>query len=456
MNRNKLTKHEPGSIKEVLTIFLPLMLLLLSTSIMILVDRMILARYNVDTMNAVGTAANAMSAFTCAFIATASIAEIFVGQYNGLNQPKKLAIPVWQMLWFALFSSVVFIPLAFWSGHWFLPDSIYNEAFPFYFLLVLIGPVFTAVSALSAFFIGQGKTFFVTIAAILSNAINIILDFILIFGVEGYIEPMGSKGAGLATTFAQLFFLGLLASVFFSKKNITNHHTTNFSFNKKVFLECIKIGAPSTLSSLILLSGWGFITIYISYAYFELLTVYTLGIAIFLFFLFYTDSLSKATSTIISNAIGSGELKIIDRTLKSATIIHIFFLILILIPTWIFPELIILGYFGENNQLSIYDSEQAILTLKSLALLFLLEGFVGIFSGIFIAGGDTKYIMLSNTIATWICTVLPCYICLKYFNISVAQIFFFIFPLYGISMIIMYINRYKNNKWLQYRVNKDD
>ena len=41
-------------------------------------------------------------------IGIASIAEVFVGQFNGAKEYLKVASLVWQMIWFSLATSVIF------------------------------------------------------------------------------------------------------------------------------------------------------------------------------------------------------------------------------------------------------------------------------------------------------------------------------------------------------------
>ena len=446
---NKLTKYPAGSVRELLAISFPLMLSILSTTLMILVDRIILAHYSLNAMNAVGTVANIMNIFICSCAATAAIAEIFVGRYNGKKEYSKMAIPVWQMLWFSFMSALVLIPCAFWSGKYLMPENIYDDGNPFYFWMMFFGWIFSVVAALSAFFIGQGKTLLVTIAACIANFTNIALDYLLIFGIEGYLEPLASAGAGIATVTSQFIFASILAVKFFSKENQEKYKTLHYKFNKTVFWDCLKIGAPSTLSHVIQISGWALLANYIASYHEEELTAYTFGISFFLFFVFYIDALTKAIAAIISNNIGAGNFAGVKSVIKSASRVHLFFIVILLIPIWIYPDFIINIYYGHNVSIAAHILEDSKIILKALILLFLLEGFTGIFCGVLTAGKDTQFILLANTMATWFCTVIPSIIMLKYYYASVIYVYLYTFPFYGMSMCIMYIYRFKSNKWMK-------
>jgi len=447
-----LTKYKPGSFREILYISLPLMMSLLSNTIMILTDRIILAHYSIDAVNAVATVINTISVFNCAFVATAAIAEVLVGQFNGKREYKKVSSPVWQMLWWSLFSYILYIPCAFWGGHLLIPDAVYDSAYPFYFWIMLSGPVFAAVAAISSFYIGIGKTYIVTIAAVVANLINIALDCVLIFGIDGYLDPMSSKGAGIATTIAQIVFLAILAGAFLTKENRKTYHTFNYKFDKKIFIACLKIGLPSTLNSFLLIGGWAVIANYIAAYHENLLTAYNFGLTFYLFFLFYTDALGKTTTTIVSNAIGANTLSVIPRMIKSATMLHLIILLIVFVCTWCFSAEIIILFYGAHNNFSTEDIHELTLILRSLSLLFFFEGYMGIYSGILLGGGDTRFILITNIIATWIVTVIPCIIWLKYFPCKVSDLNIYLFPFYCLLVFLMYFMRYKTSNWIRFKI----
>lgn len=98
----KLTKHPSGTIKELFAISFPLMLSFLSNYLMLFFDRLILANYSLQAMNAVTASSLFCMIFQYGAIGIASIAEVFIGQFNGSKQYLKAAGPTWQMIWFSL------------------------------------------------------------------------------------------------------------------------------------------------------------------------------------------------------------------------------------------------------------------------------------------------------------------------------------------------------------------
>jgi MATE family multidrug resistance protein len=442
---SRLSKYQPGSVSEVFAISFPLMLSILTTSIMIFVDRLMLARYSIESMNSVAVAANITSIFIYALVGSTSIAEIFVGQYNGKRNYKKIASPVWQMFWFSVISSVIFIPLAFWGGDFFITKTIYKEAFPFYFWMTLFGPVFGIIAALSSFFIGRGKTKIVTMTAFMANLLNIILDYFLIFGVEGYLDPMGSEGAAISTVTSQIIWAITLIAIFLNKNNREKYYTSNYEINKKDMLACLRVGSPSTISHFVELSGWAVMSSFIADYNPDYLFVHSIGVSIYILFVFYMDGLSKGVAAVTSNAIGSGQKELVKKIVQSAKIIHLIFATIIAIPLVLFPNSLINFYCGSQD-ISPYLVQHLEYAIIATSLYFLLDGYAWIYAGVLTAAGDTKYIMFANLFSTWVLTVIPCILWLKFLPSTPSTLFISIYPFYAIGMLMFTFYRFRNRK----------
>ncbi|BBE29930.1 MATE family efflux transporter [Tepiditoga spiralis] len=116
-----------------------------------------------------------------------------------------------------------------------------------YTKIVAFGSVFQMlVSLLSSGLRGIGNTFMSMISALIINTINIILDWIFIFGKFGFPE-MGVKGAAIATSLAAIigFLFLVFYYVFFSKVKIRFKYIKNL--NKKYILKLFYLAVPSGL-----------------------------------------------------------------------------------------------------------------------------------------------------------------------------------------------------------------
>lgn len=87
-----------------------------------------------------------------------------------------------------------------------------------------------AFMALSAFFIGQGKVKLIMIVSLVGNLVNMLLDYLLIFGVEGYWSPLGAVGAAWATASAQMLQIAILFMIFLNRNYRTHYGTLRWHF----------------------------------------------------------------------------------------------------------------------------------------------------------------------------------------------------------------------------------
>lgn len=83
---NPLTRYPGGSIRELFSISLPLMISSLAALFMIFTDRIFLARYSLDSLNASVNAGTMAWALMSGFSMITAMSEVFVAQYNGAKQ----------------------------------------------------------------------------------------------------------------------------------------------------------------------------------------------------------------------------------------------------------------------------------------------------------------------------------------------------------------------------------
>ncbi|MBM3610878.1 MAG: hypothetical protein FJX18_05085, partial [Alphaproteobacteria bacterium] len=137
--KSSLTSYPSGSLGEIFTLALPMMLTALSNNLMLFLDRIILGHYSLDAMNSAAAAGSVTLPFVFGGYAITAIAEVFVGQRNGARKYSLVAQPVWQMLWFSLILMLFFIPMGLFMGPFILVDSFLKEGLPYYQWLMCFG-----------------------------------------------------------------------------------------------------------------------------------------------------------------------------------------------------------------------------------------------------------------------------------------------------------------------------
>ncbi|MCP5505246.1 MAG: MATE family efflux transporter, partial [Chlamydiales bacterium] len=166
-----------GSLRQLWKVSSGLMVSFLSMVAMMFVDRLFLSYYSTDALSAATSSGTLFWAGNFLWVTLAAMAEVFVAQYNGSKQYQKLGEPVWQMIWLSGISLIFFVSLGSFGSQFFLESGFMNQSEIEYFRWNnYFAPFLTLLTALSAFYIGQGKTGIIKWLGVIGNGVNVLLD----------------------------------------------------------------------------------------------------------------------------------------------------------------------------------------------------------------------------------------------------------------------------------------
>lgn len=227
--------------KEMLGIALPIMLQTLILSMINLADVFMIGRVGEVEIASVGLSNQILFLFMLFCIGINSAGAIFVAQYYGRNDKKKIKIILAIAISLSMALASIFTLLAY-----FIPDRLmrlYTEdvrvidvAIP-YLRIVAISYIFTGLTIVySTLLRSMGNTKMAMHASIITLFVNITLNYLLIFGKFGF-PKLGVAGAAIATTSARFFEIITIVTV--SKKK---QYDIFLEFNhfKKVTFDHIK------------------------------------------------------------------------------------------------------------------------------------------------------------------------------------------------------------------------
>jgi MATE family multidrug resistance protein len=424
----------------------PLILTAMSGNLMYICDRLMVSQYSASSANAIASSQVVVAIFYMLLFGISSIAEVYVGQYNGAHQTDKVAKPVWQMIWFSLIGGALVIPIALALKPYLLLKEFYAEAdiyFNYSVYCLFLAPLNIA---LSAFFIGRGETFIVTMSAIVANIVNFILNYILIFGTS-FLAPQGVKGAVIATIIAQAFSCLILAAVFFNKKNNKIYKTRRASFDLQLLKECIKVGGATSIGHTVELLAWTTGFKIIASAKPEYLTVHVIGQTIFFMFSFLAEGLKQGVSTFASNLIGAKQLSYLNKLISKAAFIHIIIICCIGLIILFFSSQILHFFFPNVIEQGLF--EPAKMVLFFVWLYILIDGFAWVIAGVLTSGGDTRFLMIGNILTSWLASVVPTYILLHIMRLDDYLVSWYTCIVYGAINLSIFYYRYKYCNWLK-------
>ncbi len=177
---------------------------------------------SVEALAAVGIAGSFISALFWILAQTRSAISAIVSQYFGAKKLDEIASLPAQIILINVFLStlIFFITIYFINTifSWYHADGLILDYAVSYYKIRAIGLPFTLFTfSVFGVFRGLQNTFYPMIISIVGALVNVILDFVLVYGIENIIEPMNVEGAALASVIAQVI-MAIIALVLFLKK----------------------------------------------------------------------------------------------------------------------------------------------------------------------------------------------------------------------------------------------
>ena len=448
---NSLTRYPEGGVRELWSISFPLMISTFAMLLMIFTDRIFLAHYSVGALNASVNAGTLAWAFMGGIGMITAMSEIFVAQYNGAKLYHRLGSPVWQMIWVSLASVVIYLPTALWGSPWIFAGDPYAAMEIDYFRWIMFfAPAYPLMTAFAGFFIGQGKTKIMILLALIATGLNIFLDWLLIFGVEGFIPEMGIRGAAIATNFGYCFQSVVLLLLFLRKKNRETFGTGNWRFDKTQMIQCLKVGIPQGLFCSLEIYGWAVFYWMMTRLSEQHITISSICQSFCILLSFFFDGLSKGSAAIAANFIGSKRHELVKKVLKSGLILLGFFLVAVSF-IFLFDPLKTAGllFFSTSDGISGLDANFASALKTCMIFSFIYIFFDGprwVLSGLLSAAGDTLFLLLAGSFSVWIFLLLPLQLIIVQNQLSVEYAWG-LTVLYAALFFALYFARFQQGAW---------
>ena len=280
-------------------------------------------------------------------------------------------------------------------AHLLAADPVVGDyAAQFIFFRFLGIPAFLVSVSYRGFFFGINKTKIFMFSGLMTNVLNIVFNYFLIYGSFGIVPKMGLAGAGLgstlATTFDFLFYFTVSQLPGYRHRyRILKNFKLDFSVIKRIY----KISLPVSFQNVFILIGFlSFITITGFIGIKEQAATQAVISTLFISFL-PCFGFGIAVQTLVGNYIGSKKFnlaKIYGLEAAKVASYYTFLLgfVFILLPQYVLTII-------TTNQ-SIIDVAKPALRIAGFAQIFYAIGVV-LANGLQ-AAGKTLYVMLSESI----------------------------------------------------------
>ncbi len=300
--------------------------------------------------------------------------QIVVSRRKGEKNDSAIGTVIDNGIYFLFFLAVFLIILSLLFAPSFFRYSISSEAIlkqSVVFLDYRIWGLFFAFCNIvfRSFFVGIANTRYLTYNAVIMAGLNIILDYILIFGKFGFPE-MGLKGAAIASVISEAAAAIFFVIIVLRNKNLRIYNLFRFLKPQiQLINSVLGVSFYIMLQFFISLGGWFVFFLIIEKTGERSLAISNVIRSIYMLLMIPVWGYCSAVSSLVSSRIGEGKSDEVILVIKRVTIMSFITTSLLIILVGIFP----------NFALSVYTSDISFIK-DGIASLYVVLGATVIFS----------------------------------------------------------------------------
>ncbi|MCI2229876.1 MATE family efflux transporter [Polaribacter sp. MSW13] len=394
-----------------------------------------------ESLAAVGIVGAFISMLVWVFGQIRSAISSIISQYVGANKLDEVkALPAQAIaivVMGSLFVLMISYPFSKQIFQFYNASGAILEYCISYFEIRIFGfPFSLFVFAVFGTFRGLQNTFYPMIIAIIGALLNIVLDLILVYGVDGFIPAMHIKGAAYASVLAQIA-MAIIAMILLLKKT-----PLSLKIASKIHPEIPRLlGMIGNLfmRTIALNTALYFATAFATGYGKEYIAAYTIGLNIWLLGAFMIDGYSSAGNILSGKLLGAKEYKTLILLSKKLFKYGLTTGVLIAVLGFLFYHSI--GTFFTKDQLVLeqfYNVFWIVLAMQPLCAITF------IFDGMFKGMGEMKYLRNLLLLSTAF-VFIPTLVFFDYFDFKLIAIwtaFTFWIIARGLPLIFKFRNKF--------------
>lgn len=393
-----------GGVKEILAIAVPMIISTACDGIMVFTDRFMLSKLGPEHMNASMAGGVSIQVAMFFFIGLIGYSTALAAQYYGSGHKKNASATAFQAFLLALiaFPAVVLWlkPALLVSSYLGISKSQYDLQYTFMKILAF-GSVFGLVRhTLSCFFSGIGRTKVVMFATLSAMILNVILNYLLIYGKFG-LPQLGIAGAGIATISGHFLAAVILVYSYFRKENRTAFFTAHtLRFNGAIMKKLLRFGYPAGLEM--------FLNFFAFSAMTQIFQSLGAGVATATTIMFNWDLMAYipllgieiAVTSLVGRYMGARKPEIAEKAAYSAVKVGMVYSTVTMILFIVIPGVLVNVFRPDVPSQAFTDAVPLATSMIRLAALYVLaEAMMVAFVGALRGSGDTIFAMMWSVCA---------------------------------------------------------
>jgi putative MATE family efflux protein len=329
-------------------------------------------------------------------------AQILISRRNGEKNFSKIGEIFNHSLYFLFFLALIILILVKTTAPALLSNALSSKSVfhaTWEFLDYRIWGIFFAFAntVFRAFYVGIMKTKYLGWSAAIMAIVNIILDYFLIFGNEGF-PKMGIAGAAIASVIAEACSVVFFIAISLKREYFERFGIFRFTLPRlTVIRHTLEISIYTMLQNFMALGGWLVFFIIVEKSGEHPLAISNIIRSIYLILMIPVWGFSTTTNSLVSNLIGEGHSDLVPTAIKRITLMSFLSTILFVIAAAFFPYAIVSVY--SSNAILISDTVPSLYVILGALILFSLV--ITVYSGV-TGTGNTKIGMLIEAITIFI------------------------------------------------------
>lgn len=447
--------HNPGGIKELLVLAVPMIISTACDGIMTLTDRLFLARVGPEQMNAALGGGVTMQMLMFFFVGLTGYSTALVAQYFGAGDKPKASIAAFQAIIVTILAWPIILLLKPLTIHFFhfmnIPQSQIGYQVEYLNILAWGGLFSMMRYTLGCYFSGIGKTKIVMVATIVAMVVNVILDYILVFGKFGF-PAMSVKGAALATIIGAFCAMVILIIAYLKHNNRVEFAVMkSFHFNPTIMKKLLYYGSPAGMEMFLNFAAFSTMVALFHSRGDVAATATTIMFNWDLVSFIPLLGIEIAVTSLTGRYMGAEKPELAHRSAISAVKTGIFYSVVILALFVFIPETLVRVFHPENPS-AVFDEAVpiAVAMIRIASLYVLVEAVLVALVGALRGAGDTYFTMIASVTAHW--SFIPIlYVALDVLKLSVP-FSWFLLVLFFLVFCTVLIYRFRSGKWKKLRV----
>jgi len=425
------------AVAEVWALAWPTVLTMTSFTLMQFVDKLMVSQVGPTELAAQGNGGVWSFAIIATVMGIVTVVNTFVSQHLGAKSPKEGPRYPWAAAWMALASwtvivmpGVFVVPYIFEAIHPTPEDATLVSLETMYATYTLLGSLSLLVGrGFAQYFFGMHMPKVITVTTIIANIVNVVANYILIFGekgIPGFIPgipntpALGLQGAAIATIIG-MFMEMIIPFLIFIGPKFNKKYNTRAPWRPcfKTMRAILKIGWPGAIQWGNEIICWSlFMTVFVGHYGTNEMAAGWIALGFLQLSFMPAVGINVAINSIVGKYIGAGQPDIAVSRARVGVFVAMVYMTICAVLFVVFRTELMAWFVNGSNYTPEQQEQIVVVGAKMLILVAVfqtVDAFGIVYTGALRGAGDTVWPGIVTAIYSWVFIVGGGWVAVHYF-----------------------------------------